>query len=650
MLPKQHIQSLFAMRIQWFLIAFVFLSHFLNCAGSRAATPFVTDNTTYVISSRIDLQGGTIAIPSKCTLDFRGGSFVNGRLICNETTLKGKPRVEDISGTVTNDVFYSSWVTSRDKLSILCAVKADKIVLDEDLTLRTHSANDFKSSVLDGDGHVIKIDYDLFELKALIRCFDNVRSIKNLHFDFGNHQFHSIALWFPHRTESLDISNVSFSNLNNDTVGKYGFQGIGISAKEVQGYSFNDDITIVVSQINAYNMKALTDNSGEDGESTMTIVYLNCDVPSKVKKKLSVKVDDCDFKEIVVHNKNGEVVANDSACIYVHQDVTSTNSNVHISNISGYNFGRRLVKTDGGNIFIENIKGESYNGGSLCMVGCNNGDVPHSANKASINSLTFKGRISYVVACMVDNSIIRGIDAEFNDYIKPRVLSGVVFVGDDATCQIEGVKVKGKSFLFCSTSQTRVVIHDVKLSTDDHIAGIHYLFNTKDINSLELSDFVFDIVGTPPLLTTYQNANPSISSVNSRIIIRDGTINHMGEAGGAIIKDYSTRHPYSLSVENVSINVRYGTAPVISISSPTLRSVVMNNVEVAFAKANNSAKVMSLECNNTANYSLSKIICGEKLSSSPISISGPSESRVTMRNISVNGRVSVNGKVRVINK
>ena len=632
------------------LFAISLVLQICSCAGTRKASSIVRENATYVISTKIDLHGGVLNVPKNCILDFRGGRFVNGKIICNETTLKGKPKVENIAGTVKNEVFHSSWVTSQDKLSILCGVKADRIVLDEDLTLRTHIANDFKSSVLDGAGHVIKIDYDLFEVKALIRCFDNVVSIKNLHFDFGNHEFHSIALWFPHRTESLAISNVSFSNLNNATVAKYGFQGIAVSAKEAQGYSFKKDISIAVSKINAFNMKALTDNSGEDGESTMTLVYLNCNVPSKVKNSLTINVDGCDFKEIVVHNKEGNVVANDSACIYVHQDVTSTQSQVHISNITGYNFGRRLVKTDGGNLYIENIKGESYNGGSLCMVGCNNGDVSHSANKAIIASLTFRGRISYVVSCMVDNSVIKNIDVAITDYIKPRVLSGVVFIGDDATCEIEGVKVKGKSFLYGSTSQTRVVIRDVILSTNDDIAGIHYLFNTKDINSLELSGFVFEINGTPPLLTTYQNANPSISHVNSRIIIRDGSINYMGESGGTVIKDYSTRHPYSLSIENVSINVRNGTAPVISISSPTLRSVDVNNVEVSFANANKTAQVVSLECNNVANYSLSKIVCSERLNSSPISISGSSKSRVMMRNISVNGSVSVNGKVRIINK
>lgn len=638
------------MKILMSIFAITIVMQFCSCVSIRNATSFERENSTYVISSTIDLRGSVLAIPKNCTLDFRGGRFVNGKIICNETTLKGQPKVEDISGTVTNPDFHSSWVTSQDKLSVLCGVKANRIILDEDLTLRTHNENDFKSSILDGAGHVIKIDYDLFEVKALIRCFDNVISIKNLHFDFGNHEFHSIALWFPSRTVSLDVSNVSFSNLNNATVAKYGFQGIAISAKEAKGYSFKKDITIDVSKVSAFNMKALTDNSGSEGESTMTIVYLNCNIPSKVKSFLTVNVAECDFKEIVVYNKEGNVVANDSACVYVHQDVTSTNSRVHISNISGYNFGRRLVKTDGGNLFIENIKGESYNGGSLCMVGCNNSDVLHSAKKANISGLTFRGRISNVIVCMVDDSVIKKIDAEFTDYISPRVLSGVLFVGDDATCLVEGINVRGKSYLYSSTSQTRVVLRDVKLTTNNSISGIHYLFNTKDIKSLELSNFIFDIDGTPPLLTTYQNANPSISHVNSRIILRDGTINHMSENGGTVIKDYSTRHPYSLSIENVNINVKRGTAPVISISSPTLRSIDVNNVEVKFEKANDSAKVMNLECNNIAEYYLSKISCGTKFSSSPISISGSPKSKVSMKKISVNGHVSIKGNVRVSNK
>lgn len=147
----------------------------------------------------------------------------------------------------------------------------------------------------------------------------------------------------------------------------------------------------------------------------------------------------------------------------------------------------------------------------------------------------------YVVACMVNNSVIKDIDAELTDYIRPRVLSGVVFVGDDALCQVEDVIVKGKSFLYSSTSQTQVTFSNVNLSSDDSIERPHFLFNTVGIKSLELSGFVFDIEGSLPTITTYQNANPNISRVNSQIVLRDGTINVLNENGGIVINDYSTK-------------------------------------------------------------------------------------------------------------
>lgn len=617
--------------------------------GMDYQTVFSAKNTKYVIKQDINLGGKTVKIGEGSTLVFQGGSFVNGKIICNKTALKGKPIIEDISGSVTNQIFYSSWVTGSDKFSVLCKITANRIVLDEDLTLRSHKNNDFNSAILDGAGHIIRLDYDLLEVSALIRCLDNVKAIKNLHIDFVHHEFHSVALWFTQRTKSLEISNVSFSNLNNASVRKFGFEGIGIFAKESTGSSFKGDMEINISQVSASNMKALTDDSGKDGEATMTIVYVNCDAPVKSRNQLTVNISDCHFKEIVVQNKRGDVVANDAACIYVHQDVASANSRVHIKNIHGYNFGRRLVKTDVSNLLIENIKGESYNGGSFCMVGCNNGGVSHSANNASIRGLTFKGKVSYVVACMVNNSVIKDIDAEFTDYyIRPRVLSGVVFVGDDALCRVENVQVKGKCYLYCSTSQTQVTFSNVNLTSDDSIEGTHYLFSTIGIKSLELSGFRFDIKGSLPTLTTYLNSNPNSPHVDSRIVLRDGTINVLNENGGIVINDYSTRHPYSLLIENVTINQKRGTAPVISISSPTLKKVDIRDIHFSFENTTDAARVINLECNDTGDYSLSNITCDNVFKLSPISISGTPKSKVMVNRIAVKGEMLVKNNVRIM--
>lgn len=44
-------------------------------------------NVIYKITKDIDLDGGTLTIPAGCTLDFQGGSFVNGTIIGNNTKI-----------------------------------------------------------------------------------------------------------------------------------------------------------------------------------------------------------------------------------------------------------------------------------------------------------------------------------------------------------------------------------------------------------------------------------------------------------------------------------------------------------------------------------------------------------------------------------
>lgn len=46
---------------------------------------FNKSNVIYKITKDIDLEGGTLTIPVGCTLDFQGGSFVNGTIILNNT-------------------------------------------------------------------------------------------------------------------------------------------------------------------------------------------------------------------------------------------------------------------------------------------------------------------------------------------------------------------------------------------------------------------------------------------------------------------------------------------------------------------------------------------------------------------------------------
>lgn len=75
-------------------------------------------NTTYIINYDFDLNGGTINIPTGCTLDFQGGSFSNGTIISNNTEIKSNLQFcldVVIQNSLRNQVGYSEWFNKGEE-------------------------------------------------------------------------------------------------------------------------------------------------------------------------------------------------------------------------------------------------------------------------------------------------------------------------------------------------------------------------------------------------------------------------------------------------------------------------------------------------------------------------------------------------------
>lgn len=75
---------------------------------------FNKPNVIYKITKDIDLEGGTLTIPAGCTLDFQGGSFVNGTIIGNNTKIKaGLEKIFNINTTASGiwnlGITYPEW-------------------------------------------------------------------------------------------------------------------------------------------------------------------------------------------------------------------------------------------------------------------------------------------------------------------------------------------------------------------------------------------------------------------------------------------------------------------------------------------------------------------------------------------------------------
>ena len=75
-------------------------------------------NTIYIIQYDYDLNGATITIPENCTLDFQGGSLVNGTLSFSHTYIESSEKsifnAIAANGTLVNTNIYCTWFGNFD--------------------------------------------------------------------------------------------------------------------------------------------------------------------------------------------------------------------------------------------------------------------------------------------------------------------------------------------------------------------------------------------------------------------------------------------------------------------------------------------------------------------------------------------------------
>lgn len=84
----KHLITILVINLFWlFTPISVFSQEVLN--ARKALKGSLKHNTTYIVSSEINLKGHTLNIPEYCVLIFAGGSFSNGKIIYNKNTILG---------------------------------------------------------------------------------------------------------------------------------------------------------------------------------------------------------------------------------------------------------------------------------------------------------------------------------------------------------------------------------------------------------------------------------------------------------------------------------------------------------------------------------------------------------------------------------
>lgn len=463
-------------------------------------------NSKFILTEPIDLHGRRILIPVGSSLDFKGGAFINGIVEGQQTKLLGDVKVERLSGSFISPVrsSYSSLKTDFEKFNMLFSLSIDELVLDEDYSL-SHVTNQIVSIIPTVRGENISInvcsDCSLSgKLNSLLYFNTPVKEVSGIALDFHNHACRS-AIFVPSVSEKVLLDNLTIQNID--------IRKIPVSENTyIQALTLIADktSTIQISNISGKSMKSLSNGVVGDSSGNISAIYLfvNKQVPAKVT------ISNCHFEDLHNYNTSGDIVLEDTNGIYVHESVPySSKSTVTIQNVTGVDYGKRLIKTDAANVTIDNIEASSRFYDTLSAISLNN-DETGSYKVALVQNVSFKGVADYVIGSALPDTKIKNLKTTID--IKPRVYCAAIL--PMASCAVEKMDLKGaQQIVFDIHTKNLVTIKDVIY--DDTMFG-HGLYANSPIvvadANLSISDVTLTSDKICQLMADYAPSNAKFAS------------------------------------------------------------------------------------------------------------------------------------------
>lgn len=305
----------------------------------------------------------------------------------NEEKLKGVEGViEDVAinlkkfgavdGVVSNLAFSKALNSNYD--SIILSKGLWKI--NDTITANTGAPK----KIVGTKDSVISID-----LSTSKKAFDIRTNIEfhNIVFDFNN-KFCNIGLFFKENLGKITLKNCKFVNIKD----------MDSSTSTTVVYVANDGNSIDFSEIELENILKKGNGNITDAAGSLNGIYTgNTDIVGTLNGGIISNVKVKDFHNI---NDQGAIIYEDTAAIYL---AGLSRADVTIKNVDGYNFGKRLIKTQVSNVTINNIKGESHENDSLSVVSTMDMD------NISISNVQAIGNISVAVNTSCTNTVISNI-------------------------------------------------------------------------------------------------------------------------------------------------------------------------------------------------------------------------------------------------
>lgn len=393
-------------------------------------------NAHYIINSEIDLNGLDISIPENSTLSFYDGCFKNGGIIGNNTLLTGKVKVDRISGSFRNKEFYSSWSTRRTdyfKARSLSSLCVESLIIDEDYYIDSFEGA-IRTSIksIKGKNSVIQIACDLLKTKTTPDFFIILTEPASELSGFSVRMNSFAAKGF-----ARILSTDSRCNVHDISIDGINQQRLSLSIDSyIHGMEMtvSDHSKLSIDNVSISNFASSA--NGIIGDSSGSISGLQIYVKGGLES--SIDISNCCFIEM--HNyRNGKIILEDVSGIFIQEGYpVSSRSSVYIRNISGINYGKRLIKTNCSNLRIANVIGESYLDDTMSLISLNSGNGIQYSN-AYVSDISFKGKTQYVIASSMENNRFYRISSTITDFSTPYTTA--LYIPSD--CYVEGLELRG---------------------------------------------------------------------------------------------------------------------------------------------------------------------------------------------------------------
>lgn len=477
-----------------------------------------------------------------------------------------------------------------DKLKTLLSMDVDELIIDEDFNITT-----FKGKLDTNIPRIVgrdvtfnihtnittKLDNQVIP-EVFIDAFAPVEYLGGVSFDFNGNACRS-AIIVRNTSEKSVISNICIKGID---IRNYSLLPqtyiIGLNIK----LSHNSNVCI--NDVSVENMYSTANKVIGDSCGNISGIYItgNAEIIS------SLEVYDCHFADLHNYDANRNIILEDTNGIYVSLgSPVHTNTKVHIHDIEGVDYGKRLIKTDCSNLLIENINASSKYYDTLSAISLNNGDGKVYYN-AVINNVHFTGTTQYVVGSSVPDTRISNIFSDIT--IAPKSYTATILPSE--SCVVENLVLHGAQLIAgVVNTGKKIVIGHVEYDDTMYDHGLYgsSLFLTKDAH-IYLSDIhVKSDKASSLFFDNYPNQTSYTTNVYAEI--NDLTLDLYKASNDWFLKMNGKHHVWDVSMKNSKIvfNAPYRGLIGITPSVPEANKMRLSltDVQVIYNDINTSTTI-----------------------------------------------------------